>query len=372
LVFKIYQRIKKIVQIVFCKKIDKITGILSQDVLSHKRAALCYLVKPFLEENLIGLANHENIKIIVRALQEKGFNVDIYNHNATIYNDKNNYDLVIGFGRVYDNLCKNNPKAPNILFLVEMPQPYMIEVEKAASERLKSKGIRVPNNMFRSGRYYTFDNTSAPADIISMGSFENISVMKKYSHSSSSFWKIDCSVNTSLLALARIKKTKRNYAWVGSSGAMLKGLDIVIEIFNGLPHLTLNIYGLSSQDSSILKLARSGNVINHGYVNFRTKEFQQGVASQMAVISASASEGMQTSIITSLCLGTRCIVIPSCGIPEDVPGVTTVSESGLHDAISLYDESSSDMSKDEVNSIRARFSLLSFSANIKSILGNIL
>jgi glycosyltransferase involved in cell wall biosynthesis len=372
LLIKTYQRIKKIIQIVFCQKIDRITGILSQDVSSHKKVALCYLVKPFLEENLIGLANHENIKIIVRALQVKGFNVDIYNHNATIDNDKNNYDLIIGFGRVYDSLCKNNPKAPNILFLVEMPKPYMIEAEKAASERLKSKGIRVSNNMFRSGKYYTLDNTNTPADVISMGSFENISVMKRYSHSSSSFWRIDCSVNTSLLSVSRIKKIKRNYAWVGSGGAMLKGLDILIEIFNSLPHLTLNIYGVSNQDSSILKLARSGNVINHGYVNFRTKEFQQGVGSQMAVISASASEGMQTSIITSLCLGTRCIATPSCGIPEDIPGVTIVSESGLYDAIFLYDESSSDMSQDEINSIRTRFSLTSFSVNIKSILDNIL
>ncbi|MSP49034.1 MAG: hypothetical protein EXQ95_06870 [Alphaproteobacteria bacterium] len=120
----------------------------------------------------------------------------------------------------------------------------------------------------------------------------------------------------------RLAPPEREFLWLNSFGAVLKGLDLAIEAVLADERLVLNIVGLIDQEEDFLQLYRdalSGHprIRRHGYLPTDSQIFQAVAERAAAFLLPSASEGMSGSAATCLQLGLYPIISRESGI--DLP-----------------------------------------------------
>lgn len=135
----------------------------------------------------------------------------------------------------------------------------------------------------------------------------------------------------------------REFLWLGNIGAVLKGLDLVLEIFGRHPEWTLNIVGTPGDEADFVALYRHElfecpNIRLHGLQQLAAPEMQEIARRCFAFVSPAASEGMSTSAAACLAMGLYPIISKECGI--DLPmGLGTILEScaidEIEDAVAL-------------------------------------
>jgi hypothetical protein len=100
-------------------------------------------------------------------------------------------------------------------------------------------------------------------------------------------------------------KCRNNILWFGSSGMMHKGLDIAIDFAIGHPQFTLHICGGSRQEKEFWKLympkiKAAGNIIMHGFVDIRSREFANVLAECGLLLNPSLSESGAVAVLNVL------------------------------------------------------------------------
>jgi len=88
--------------------------------------------------------------------------------------------------------------------------------------------------------------------------------------------------------------------WIGSSGAIHKGLDILLDVFSKHPDLELYILGLNESDRRLLSGMMGNNVKNCGYIRIVGEEFASLAEKCGFVVLPSCSEGLATAVITGM------------------------------------------------------------------------
>ena len=120
----------------------------------------------------------------------------------------------------------------------------------------------------------------------------------------------------------RLVPDEREFLWLNSFGAVLKGLDLAIEAVLADERLVLNIVGLVDQEADFAALYREAlnghpRIRRHGYLATDSARFQAIAERCAAFLLPSASEGMSGSAATCLQLGLYPIVSRESGI--DLP-----------------------------------------------------
>lgn len=115
---------------------------------------------------------------------------------------------------------------------------------------------------------------------------------------------------------------KRNFLWFGSGGAVHKGLDILLDVFKRNKELNLYIAGLGNNEKWLVeKYKDSKNIIDLGFINVQSNEFNKIMDKVAFVILPSASEGMATSVLTCMKHGIIPVVTPYTGIDVENIGI---------------------------------------------------
>ncbi|MBI2120112.1 MAG: glycosyltransferase [Parcubacteria group bacterium] len=130
------------------------------------------------------------------------------------------------------------------------------------------------------------------------------------------------------------EEAKKHFLWFGGGGAILKGLDLVLETFALLPHLKLTIIGPASFGKEFEELyAKELNLPNitryeKPRLNRENGESMIGdipvreILNQCgAVLGLSASEGGGGATVQAMQGGVFPIVTPNTGINENAPSV---------------------------------------------------
>lgn len=91
------------------------------------------------------------------------------------------------------------------------------------------------------------------------------------------------------------ESARRNFLWFGGSGVVLKGLDLVLEVFSELDDIHLYICGPTTANSDFVRayeteLFEADNIHNIGWVNIRSDEFDRISKRCAYLIYPSASE----------------------------------------------------------------------------------
>ena len=123
------------------------------------------------------------------------------------------------------------------------------------------------------------------------------------------------------------KAARKHFLWFGGGGALLKGLDLVVEAFAALPHLQLSIIGPAAYEKEFEELYAKElalpNITRYGRPRINKKGAGRDICEIYkqcgAIIFLSASEGGGGATVQAMQAGLYPIVTPNTGINESAP-----------------------------------------------------
>lgn len=126
-------------------------------------------------------------------------------------------------------------------------------------------------------------------------------------------------------------KRARSFLYLGGNGLICKGLDLVLEAFDGLADLTLDIFAPDGEDDfwSYYRplLNRNPGIRFHGFVDVNGPLFRQVTAATAFNVFPSCSEGCATSVITAMRRGVVPIATRESGVDLEDFGIAIVDRS---------------------------------------------
>jgi glycosyltransferase involved in cell wall biosynthesis len=119
---------------------------------------------------------------------------------------------------------------------------------------------------------------------------------------------------------------RNNFIWMGSSGVVNKGLDLVLEAFTELPDCRLSVFGPIDEEKEFEKaynyeLYQSTNIKTIGWVDVNSDLFLDITRNSIALIYPSCSEGQAGAVATCMQTGVIPIVSYESGIDVDDFGI---------------------------------------------------
>lgn len=228
-------------------------------------------------------------------------------------------------GKPYELACNNNPNAIKIVYLTECAPNFSYKHEKERVEyyyKRHKKRVLIT----RSGKF--FNNKLIKNS--NYGIFFGNQYNKQSFYGLFDLEKIFLLNPTGLINRDYIPNRnknfeicKRNFLWFGSTGAIHKGLDILLDVFSKHKDLNLYIAGLNKNEKWLLERYKfCKNIIDCGFIDVYSKNFIKLMNDVAFVILPSASEGMATSVLTCMKHGLIPIVTQNVGIDTDNFGIT--------------------------------------------------
>lgn len=268
---------------------------------SQKRVLLSYVTDYLNLSSWNALKSTRSIECasMVYALNSLGYCVDIYNANYHGF-ISSNYDIILGQGMAFRKASSLNPQAKRVLYLTENPPSLAKQKEEERIAYLYQRhGIKVHSQ--RSGLYFKdedFNNLYACIFMGEKGDEKQINVTR-------SFTIAPTALHNKAFDLSKrnIEKSKYHFLWMGSKGAVHKGLDILFDVFKMHPELTLHVCGFSEIERKKLSRLIPKNVIDHGFVNITSDEYKNIAETCAFNVFPSCSERMATSVLTNMSHG---------------------------------------------------------------------
>lgn len=270
-----------------------------------KNALISYIVYPFIDRVKNYHSNNQECFVIAEILHELEFNVDVIHWDNIAYVPNKDYSLVIdnhnNLERLLPYLTKNTTKifhATNANWLyqnwVEFGRYYDFFLQKGIS-------IAPP-------RIMTPGNSAQYSDFITI--FGNEFTKSTYGAHSKKAYQLPMSVTTSpeINSEKDFSSASTKFVWLNSHGALLKGLDVVIEAFTMLPHLELYILGDLERDATFrdtmsTQLSQASNIKIAGWVDVEGDLFKKITSECAWVLSTSFSEGGGGSTLNCMAKG---------------------------------------------------------------------
>jgi glycosyltransferase involved in cell wall biosynthesis len=261
---------------------------------------------------------------VARLLLARGYDLDVVDTGDDQARPDGGYDLVFG---VHDDLVRTRERAAPGARRIQWMTGRHPEVQNAA-ERARIAALLAR----RGGRYAPkrqIERVEAELEAIRMADrgilIGNRATLATYPEDWQRKIRLIPVCAGRILAPKprnRLVPAEREFLWLNSFGAVLKGLDLALEAVLADERLVLNIVGLVDQEEDLLAIYRdalSGHprIRRHGYLPTDSTMFQAVADRSAAFLLPSASEGMSGSAATCLQLGLYPILSRESGI--DLP-----------------------------------------------------
>ena len=126
----------------------------------------------------------------------------------------------------------------------------------------------------------------------------------------------------------KYKTEDKEFMFIGSSGAIHKGLDLCIEIFKELsPKYILNIFAHYEEDFFDVYGKLPENIKFHGFKNINSEDFKKVLGRCSFILAPSCSEGQMTSLILGIGNGLLPLATKESGV--DLPEEFIINELSL-------------------------------------------
>lgn len=301
------------------------------------RLLLYYKTDSFFSSRLVRKSSHTNdfeILLMVDCFSKMGFEVDVVDRLAS------KQDLEAIKGRHYtvfiSNLAGNSaPLQSHIQSIVTFDKlvAYVMGPEPVLSSFLvqrrhdeffeRTKHKPVVRRLVKGDETELNSRFSAVDAFISNGkNFSVQSYLKKYP--SIPVHRVPSSISESIVPPQDLFKRKKanRFLYFGGNGCICKGLDLVLEAFDGLEGVELDVCAPPAEDDfwSYYKplLSRNPHIRYHGFIEVGGEKFVQLTTEASFNVFASSSEGCATSVLTAMRMG--CIPIVSHESDVDVTG----------------------------------------------------
>ncbi|BDV00886.1 hypothetical protein TDMWS_09710 [Thermodesulfomicrobium sp. WS] len=278
---------------------------------AHKKnALLSYILAPFKKNKHPFLhTNFFEAQCWSKILDDLGFNVDIIDYRCTKKIDLAKYDLICGFGDVFQRVFElsGNRRIRTIYYGTGM---HVCHQNNISLKRVKDVYLKKGVWLGKSARFVekTWTHQTVLVDgIIALGNEVCANSYRKYYDGivhalPAPFYETQDGEN---IIRNRKDSSRRHYLWFGSSGLIHKGLDLCLDYFSRNQDIILHVCGPIGNEKEFVdaykkELFESPNVRVHGFIDITNKEFHDILSLCSFVIFPSCSEGGAPSVLTAV------------------------------------------------------------------------
>ena len=326
----------KIIQIFINKTTNKLFGVVHIPTNGKPKGyvLLSYITDPFIlttkEYPTNPHTNYWECLEIARLFSIRGYAIDVIDANNTNFKPHRQYKVVID---IKNNLKILLPMLPGsckkVMHITSSFGKYQNTQERKRIEELKKRR----SVSFVMQRHETESDNPIYADFLE--GFGNKTVHNTFSQFNKPIHFIPISV-TQKFEFPKQKnftEARTHFLFFGGGGAILKGLDLVIEAFSTLPNLYLHIIGPASYEKEFSEEYEKELALSNIYRYQKPKISKDGIifvgkkpfieiANQCAsIIYPSASEGTSGAVIQSMHAGIIPIITKETGLSEDSPSI---------------------------------------------------
>lgn len=288
-----------------------------------KNCLMCYITSPFLASSNSGHQNQVQTPIIAQVLGDLGYNVDVLDYYQKHVKLRKKYDAVFDISVEDVPVYKNHlqPNAKRIVYFTGSDPAFQNTEEKkrvdAASQRRGVKLKTRRDSPLHSRTIEQFDGALLIGNEKTLRTYSNFCLPETYLIPNTGYEFDDNRFDYS-------KVSSKNFLYFGSSGAVHKGLDLLLEIFSekDFPAHLYVCGDFFESETDFVKayqkeLYHTPNIHAMGHVNILGDQFTQLVDACAYTILPSCSEGMAGSINTCMSAGIIPICSVHCGFDED-------------------------------------------------------
>ena len=294
-----------------------------------KLNALVYFKSDIFFSNLIlKMSTHTNnieIKAICETLKDMNYNVYLIDRDAKIQEIENlkeqDYEIFIsnasGNSAKFHDYIIENFSIKKKIFYASGPEPHFsneLVLRRHTDFDKKHNCFTVRRRLVDLKK--NLNRLKKIDCIFYIGN--NFSKLSYEKHQKPLYQLLPIIENKNLITENEIKnKNKSNVVYVGGTGLICKGLDIVLDAFLELPDFRLDIFGPSDEIDfwNIYRNKIKGkNIFFHGFVSPNSSLFRNIVKKATYHVNCPAAEGMATSILLTNSFGVIPIVSSSSGI----------------------------------------------------------
>lgn len=274
---------------------------INQDYLrEQKKILISYLDYGRTAYSLRHANTHTNLQEMmqmIRVLIEMDYCIDVCacnNAEASLEMQSDYYDCILGFGDMFRLARERNPKAYTIMYMTENPYSVSRAGEQQRIDYFYERtGKRI--DFARTGKYYLENDEKLADAVICLGEkqyFDCKAVQRLYP---SAF------KNEKYIKNICDKRKSTNFLVFGVKGFVHKGNDLLVEVFRKHPDWKLYMCGREiDEECKRLGLSLSQNIINCGFIDVQSDRFLELVELCPFTLLPSCSEGMSTSLLTSM------------------------------------------------------------------------
>jgi glycosyltransferase involved in cell wall biosynthesis len=177
---------------------------------------------------------------------------------------------------------------------------------------------------------------------------------------------------------------RTHFLWFGGGGAVLKGLDLVLEAFVKNPSLYLHICGPVAAEKDFVEtykkeLYETPNIHLYGRIDATTDLFKKIIDTCGALIYPAFSEGTSGAVVQTMHAGIVPIITPETGIDEETGGMIIIKNptvDSVSEAINVFSTIQPKKIKDMAHEVwsyaRAHYTRESFSTAYTHFINDIL
>lgn len=283
-------------------------------------------------------SNHYELIEMVNELSYLGFQVDVLDIAFISFRPKMNYNLFIGlaagnsgsfFLSLSKTLLRENVKV-KIVPLCLGPEPEISNKNGEARYAFLEGRIGATLDRAKFMRLISkpcFEEIAEISDLIWCIGELNSFCHNSYIKFNKQIFPYFPAILTSSKGNSLVKRDRRKFICLAGNGFIIKGVDLLIEVFKLLPDFNLSIYGPDSDDIFFTyygcDLSDLPNIEYKGFADTNSPSFIREANESCFGIMLSSSEGMCTSLMTLI--GEGCLPIftaeTSLVISDDYPFV---------------------------------------------------
>jgi hypothetical protein len=348
-----------------------------------KRALLLYRVKPFQlgpdDPEFLRHHNMHRARWIAALFHEFGYIVDAANgRNARLRRPRGRYDVVLSDRA---DLRGSFDPGARLIFLATTPhhQRRNANVKRRYADLERRRGCQLPPERIHSEAVPFAARASA---IVGIGTGHTTGTWRRAStapihHFDSAAFEVPP------IPGKDFDTARRHFLFFASRTQVLKGLDLLLDIFPRHPDLHLHVCSYFALERRFCacyqrELFATPNVHPVGWIAINGPEFQRLAALAAYAIHPSAAEGQASSVVQCLAAGLIPLVTRETGVDTDDAGVTFASDRVEDIEAAILDVSRRPAAWHEDQSARARqlardrYSRAAFTARWRTILTDVL
>lgn len=289
------------------------------------RVLIAYVIEPFLSK--VGPSSshthHGESQLMANAWLERSFIVDVIDYDNPAFVPEHRYDYFVSARTNIERL--RNRLNEDCHCIVHLDTSHYTTNNRDALARVVDCQQRRGVDLFGSVRMIEVNAGIEAADAaVLLGNDETAST---YAYAGKPLYPLDVPAVVDL-PWAESKDfdvARSRFVWLGSDGAVHKGLDLVLEAFAQLPDCHLTICGPIDRDPAFCKAYAAElalpNIEQLGWVDVSGDQFAQLAATSAALVYPSCREGQAGAAVNCIRAGLIPIVSRETGV--DVNGFGT-------------------------------------------------